>query len=409
ALADFVAEQEVPERLWVQSDGDRSVDCFRALQSIARRANLRVWNEGRYLVSGELHATLSALLIVNDRIHLLNLGGNRVYVMRRDRIRAIASSKPHNERYLGERRDVGELTAAGHPDFVTSFTIQLQPDDRVIVCTRSLHQQVAEQLADGRTAASDADIAEYICSRVGAYYNPADAARALRAEYRWGEATAIWLPLPQRQSTPMPGTEATQAPGAPHPSRAQPVINLNGGATVLWYGEHVELARTARLRRRRMQTQYLIAAFALLGLLYVLLAGTSQVLGQQSQARAIAAQQTSQVGTEQSIPPSPTQTATPPNTATALTVLELSPLATLLASTSAPQPSRTATAQRAPTLTFTPSPTLIPTDTAMPLVAAQDSGTPTATSISTTPCVPATLPISLPICAGDLRVEPAQP
>jgi hypothetical protein len=391
ALDGFVPATKLPvpeaDRKGVDSKNvDPMVSSFQDLQLIAEQANRRVWNASRYLVSGELHASLTAILIVEQQAYILNLGGNQIYLLSEKGIRTIRADAPRQddgpdqEIYLGKHRDLAQLTAAGRPDFINSFAISLQPNDRLIICTPSLQKQLeASDLADRRWLS----LAEIVRDCVRVYHNPADAARALSAGQQAVAVKGIWQPIP--------------LPDAPahtdqHSAAVQPAMNLVGGAVVLWNADQKELARTANLRRRRIVSQLMIGLLVLASILCVILAGASSAVGQQVLVARTAGSALSQTQTSTAMTPTSTATSTPRITATPLAILTLSPAATPTSTSidAAKTPSRTARPTRVPTVTFTPSPTLIPTATSTPTYTPTHTptSTPLSTSIPTPTCRP---------------------
>jgi protein phosphatase len=128
----------------------------RLLQELVKKANVKVYLSS--LESEENHGmgtTLTALVILEDRLLIAHVGDCRVYLFRSGQLQQLtvdhtlvqemvdAGSLTAEETWTHPRRNV--LTRAlGFPDFVTPDTpeFMLAPGDRIVLCSDGLHGYV---------------------------------------------------------------------------------------------------------------------------------------------------------------------------------------------------------------------------------------------------------------------------
>lgn len=364
--------------------GDTNSKNLQFLQNLTTEANRRVYEKSRTKALGPLHAAITAILIFNRLVYIVNIGDNIVYRINDRTVLPLIEAHPAQQMiYLGEKQTIAQFGTTGRPDLVRSFVTSLDIGHHLLICTASLAHKLAET---SESLASSDQHSNKIVANIQKYpTNPTDAAAELAQYASSNSVQALWFPL-HRANIQQPST-----PTRPY--------TLSGGATMLWCANASQLVRGERMARQRQINTSLYTALTMAIFVSGILSGASQALSQYNKYTATATTTARIAAIQTAIARPHTPTATNTSTATTLPTLTLAPLTSPAAIVIAAPPSRTPTPTTVPTETFTPTPIstplcptpIPPTRTSTPTpYKGTPTDTPTATSIDTP--VPTSLP-----------------
>ena len=187
------------------------------LRHAVREANAAVYRSGR---DDRRATTLVAAAVVGDVLHVANVGDSRLYIVRGDAITQISLDhswvqeqvragllRPHEAR----RHPRGNVITRwlGQPEVEPDlFALELEPDDRIVLCTDGLVRHVDEErirrVVQSRAEQAAADELVRLANEAGGTDNVTVVVVRIGAEPADGEATLSSLlgetrPAPPRR------------------------------------------------------------------------------------------------------------------------------------------------------------------------------------------------------------------